>query len=284
MYVPAAWKKDETLADVINQMAKNNIRFVRYSYRKKGGLFDQNPLRKGRGQVPRKKWLDVENYGGYQNSSISYFLLAKFTEKKKSIVSLVPVELRFASGIKTIEDKERVCAKYAEEKHLAFEKVLLGGRIIKINTLFEIDGFRANLSCKTSDSIELKKGMPLILPPDFEQYVKKIASYCEKCPDPENPPDITKYDKITAEQNIELYDILLEKLTGTSYKVLMSNSAEILRKNRDTFVGLTVEEQTLALKQIVGLFGCNVSLSDLSAVKGPRFRGAYKAIGFSYHN
>lgn len=268
----AAWRKDETLADVKNQMAKNNIRFVRYSYCKKGGLFDQNPLRKGRGQVPRKKGLDVENYGGYQNSSISYFLLAKFTEKKKSVVSLVPVELRFASGIKTIEDKERFCKEYAEKKKIAFEKVLLGGRIIKVNTLFEIDGFRANLSCKTNDSIELKKGMPLILPPDFEQYVKKIASYCEKRAEAAKikakTPDITKYDKITAEQNIELYDILLEKLTVTAYKVLMSNSAEVLRKNRDTFVGLSVEEQTVVLKQIVGLFGCNTMTSDLEPIGG----------------
>ena len=268
----AAWRKGETLADVKNQMAKNNIRFVRYSYCKKGGLFDQNPLRKGRGQVPRKKGLDVENYGGYQNSSISYFLLAKFTEKKKSVVSLVPVELRFASGIKTIEDKERFCKEYAEKKQIAFEKVLLGGRIIKVNTLFEIDGFRANLSGRTGNYITLKKGMPLVLPQDFEQYVKKIASYCEKRAEAvkikAKVPDITKYDKITAEQNIELYDILLEKLTGTAYKVLMSNSAGILRKNRDTFVGLSVEEQTVALKQIVGLFGCNVALFDLTAIKG----------------
>lgn len=276
----AAWKKDETLADVINQMSKNNIRFVRYSYRKKGGLFDQNPLRKGRGQVPRKKGLDVENYGGYQNSSISYFLLAKFTEKKKSVVSLVPVELRFASGIKTIEDKERVCAKYAEEKRFAFEKVLLGGRIIKVNTLFEIGGFRANLSCKTSDSIELKNSMPLILPQNFEQYVKKIASYCEKRAEAvkikAKVPDITTYDKITAEQNIELYDILLEKLTGTAYKVLMSNSAEILRTNRETFVGLPVEKQTVVLKQIVGLFGCNTMTSDLELIGGKPKSGKIK--------
>lgn len=268
----AAWRKDETLADVKNQMAKNNIRFVRYSYCQKGGLFDQKPLRKGHGQVPRKKGLDVKSYGGYQKATISYFLLAKFTEKKKSVVSLVPVELRFASGIKTIEDKERFCKEYAEKKKIAFEKVLLGGRIIKVNTLFEIDGFRANLSGRTGNYITMKKGMPLILPPDFEQYVKKIASYCEKRAEAvkikAKVPNITKYDKITVEQNIELYDILLEKLTGTAYKVLMSNSAEIVRKNRDTFVGLSVEEQTVALKQIVGLFGCNVSLFDLTAIKG----------------
>ena len=114
--------------------------------------------------------------------------------------------------------------------------------------------------------------MPLVLPPDFEQYVKKIASYCEKRAEAAKikakAPDITKYDKITAEQNIELYDILLEKLTVTAYKVLMSNSAEVLRKNRDIFVGLSVEEQTVALKQIVGLFGCNVALFDLTAIKG----------------
>lgn len=286
-----AWKNGESIEAVKRQLSKNNIRFVRYSYCQKGSLFDQNPLRKGHGQVPRKKNLDIENYGGYQKSTVTYYLLAKFREKKNSSVSLVPVELRFASGIKTFEDKERICAKYAEDnsngkKTLQFEKLLLGGRIIKVNTLFEIDGFRANLSGKTGDSVTLKKGMPLILPLESENYVKKLASYSKKCSEAKKIkaeiPRITKYDKITSEENVELYNLLLDKFSQTAYKVRMPQPLKIMRENKDYFADLPVETQAAALMNIVGLFGCNVALTDLTLINGSSKTGRVQiAMSFS---
>lgn len=274
-----AWKKDETLNNVKTQMAKNNIRFVRYSFCQKGGLFDQEPLRKGHGQIPRKKGLDINKYGAYQKSTITYYLLVKYKKGKKHIVSLIPVELRFAVNIKTLDDKIRYCADYVEQNlKSVLESVLLGGRKIKINTLFEIDGFRANLSCRTNNNIWFKGGMPLILPQKYENYVKIISSYYSKyneaCKLKANTPFITEYDKITSEENIDLFNILLEKLANTKYRILMPTPLEIIKNNKEYFCGLSVEQQTIALYHIIELFGCTTSSGkDLTLINGSKSSG-----------
>lgn len=277
-----AWKKDETLAVVKNQMSKNNIRFVRYSYCQKGGLFDQNPLRKGHGQVPRKKGLDFENYGGYQKSTITYYLLAKYKKGKNKIVSLIPVDLRFAVNIRTFEDKVRFCSDYVErELKAVLETVLLGGRKIKINALFEIDGFRAHLSGRTGSSVVFKCGMQLIVPREDENYIKKLSSYFAKYQEAvkfkNNPPKITKYDKITAEQNSALYDLLTDKLKTTAYGLFMGTVLEHLEKNREYFCGLDTEIQSVVLYHIVELFGCSTSTGkDLSLINESNQSGIIK--------
>ena len=274
-----AWKKDETLAAVKNQMLKNNIRFVRYSYCQKGELFKQELLRKGHGQVPRKKGLEIEKYGGYQKSAITYFLLAKYKKGKKQIISLIPVDLRFAVNIKNLDDKIRFCSDYVEQNFKAnLETVLLGGRKIKINTLFEIDGFRANLSCRTNNNIWFKGGMQLVLPQEFELYAKKLYSYSVKFSDAvkfkSDIPQITKYDKITPEQNVALYDLLYEKLADTKYGILMPTPIETLKNNREFFINLPVEKQAIALLRMIELFGCsNSSGTDLTLINGAKSTG-----------
>ncbi len=274
-----AWKKDETIATVKKQMSKNNIRFVRYSHCQKGELFKQELLRKGHGQVPRKKGLDVEKYGGYQKSAITYFLLAKYKKGKKQIISLIPVDLRFAVNVKTFDDKVKFCSDYVEQNFNAnLETVLLGGRKIKINTLFEIDGFRANLSCRTNNNIWFKGGMQLVLSREFELYAKKLSSYSVKFSDAvkfkSDIPQITKYDKITPEQNIALYDFLYEKLAVTKYGILMPTPLETLKNNREVFINLPVEKQAIALLHVIELFGCsNSSGTDLTLINGAKSTG-----------
>lgn len=135
--------------------------------------------------------------------------MAKYKKGKKHTISLVPVDLRFAVNIKTLDDKVRFCSDYVEQNFNAnLETVLLGGRKIKINTLFEIDGFRANLSCRTNNNIWFKGGMQLVMPREFELYAKKLSSYSVKFSDAvkfkSDIPQITKYDKITQEQNVAL--------------------------------------------------------------------------------
>lgn len=51
-----AWKAGDkgTIKTVRNVMNKNNILVTRRSYEEKGGLFDQQIMKKGKGQVPVK--------------------------------------------------------------------------------------------------------------------------------------------------------------------------------------------------------------------------------------
>ena len=53
-------------------MNKNNIRYARYAFEKKGGLFKVTILKKGNGQASIKKndkRNSIEKYGGYNQVS-----------------------------------------------------------------------------------------------------------------------------------------------------------------------------------------------------------------------
>ena len=52
-----AWKagNNGTIVTVKNVMKKNNILVTRRTYEVKGGLFKQQPIKKGKGQLPLKE-------------------------------------------------------------------------------------------------------------------------------------------------------------------------------------------------------------------------------------
>ena len=83
------WDPETSFDIVRHMMSKNSIRYVRYTYKRKGGLFNQMPERKKSGLVPRKKGLDTKKYGGYNNTTASFFTLVML----KGDIVFVPIEL-----------------------------------------------------------------------------------------------------------------------------------------------------------------------------------------------
>lgn len=66
------------------------------NYIRLGGLYDQNLMRKGKGQIPQKedsKKSDISKYGGYNRASSVYFCLVESDDKngKKRTLETIPV-------------------------------------------------------------------------------------------------------------------------------------------------------------------------------------------------
>ena len=83
---------------------KNNIHYTRYAFERRGGLFKQNPRKKGSGLVPRKVGLDTEKYGGYNKTTGSYYVLVRYVlagKKPQADVMFVPITLLADSQIKS---------------------------------------------------------------------------------------------------------------------------------------------------------------------------------------
>ena len=59
------WDGMPMLEKVEDTARKNTAHFVKYAAFKTGGLFDQNPVKKGTGLIPLKAGLPTEKYGGY---------------------------------------------------------------------------------------------------------------------------------------------------------------------------------------------------------------------------
>ena len=275
-----AWDPAVSFKTVRDMMAKNSIRYVRYTYKRKGGLFNQMPERKKEGLVPRKDGLDTEKYGGYNNTTVSSFAVIQC---KKDII-IIPVELmcyaKFFSDNafmkKYAYDKLKFILPDKKYKEITKDDIQLpmikyadfsSNRTVelKINSIVEVNGYPISLCSKDSRGKYIIVASPVSLVVDrvTEKYIKKILGYLEKYPNSK----VTSYQGITKEQNLDIYDLIFHKCSNPPFNTWdkFADMASVLQNRRDVFCGLSVEEQIKALKEIVSILKsgrsvfCNLS-------------------------
>ncbi len=267
--IKGAWDKTASMATVKKYMAKNNILYTRYSYKQKGGLFDRQIVKKGSGQVPIKagsKFDDTEKYGRYNKPTSCQFCLVEFTDSKKGnkVRAILPVDLY---KIKTFEQNPE---EYISEAYsLNGVKVIIP--CIKYNSCVEVNGFRMHLSKKSNGGTTLgyKPAVQLILGADKEAYVKSIAKYLAEKSDRK----VSEFDRLTAEENIELYDCIADKLQNSIFKNNFDAVRKCIIEGRDTFVKLPVELQCRVLSEIIKILHANVMSGDLTPIGGAKSSG-----------
>ncbi len=273
-----AWDPDTYFNVVEKMMAKNSIRYVRYTYKRNGGFFNQLPERRKEGLVPRKKGLDPAKYGGYNNTMATHFAIVKCA--RESVV-VIPVEALYRE--KFASDLE-FARKYAANQlsEILLEEITdtmvsfpLGKRVIKINTMLEIDGFRCNIVQKSNKgrTLVIASANSLITDANVYNYIKKITGYVEKSEKGKRFM-VNNRIGITNEKNIALYDVLCQKLVSTPFDVMFLKIGQKVINGREKFLNKTVTEQTLTLFNIVHLLktgrstGCNLKSIEESGQAG----------------
>lgn len=275
------WEGENALKNVKKVVQnKNAIHCTRYAFCRKGGFFDQNPKLASNSLAPLKKNLPTEKYGGYQKSTATYFLLVKYTIGKKNEFMLMPVELHIANKL---DNNPELTEEYAintissiKNKNVSAVSFPLGFRKIKLNTVFEFDNtYRAYLTGKKSGAkqIILSTFTPLNVGYKWEKYIKHIERLVEKKASNPNMVYSEVYDKVDIDKNIELYDILTEKLATKPYCKQPANQIKTLENGREIFANLDIFEQSKCLLQILTLFS-RINGSDLSTIKGVSKAGA----------
>ena len=268
--------EDGTIAAVRRWMKKNNILFTRYAYKQQGGLFDQQILKKGKGQVPIKSdgspIGNIDKYGGYNNATVSYFMYVQAEEKGKPVYLFVPVLLYRAEQLKTDEDRRVYCLEewQREGKKYTRPEILL--KEIKYNAMLELNGFRMHISSRSNSYIYMKNAMELCLSDEQAGLIKRIGKFLEKQKN-EKDAVITDWDKINKEQTLLLYDAFVAKLTVGIYKEKMGKQAKMLQECRGHFLNISVELQCKVLMEILHLFQCNVVLTNLTEIQGKKKTG-----------
>ena len=257
----AIWRGEADIAKVKKVCEKNAVHLTRYAFCRSGGLFDQQPLKKSPSLAARKKELPPEKYGGFDNVTVSFFVLAKFTQGKKTDAMFVPVELQHSARFLAdqsfaVEYLRHQISEIKKGKQITDVSLLLNGRSIKINTMLLMDGLRMTISGKSNGGayIALSSATPLVLSPSDEEYVKHLESFRQK--KRTNPGILldTDHDHITASRNVLLYDYLTEKLAKKPFVSFRSNPSDYLISGRDRFLTLSQLEQITLLLNLVALF------------------------------
>lgn len=270
-----AWIAGEsgTIGRVRRTMEKNNILVTRRSYEATGGLFDQQLMKKGKGQVPIKgndeRLQDIQKYGGYNKESGAYFILVESEGKKgKKIRTIEYVPIRLKSKV---EQNEKEMYDYLKEQRgLKNPRVLLNK--IKTDTLFQVDGFRMWISGRTENQLIFKGANQLLLPSKEVETLKKVLKFVAR--QKENKElKIFASDKIEKEMLIGLYDTFLSKLQKTVYGRRLGKQEKTLSDKRDIFKNLNMEEQCIVLSEILHMFQCQSGSSNLKLIGGPEKAG-----------
>lgn len=271
-----AWKSGEkgTIGTVKDVMRKNNILFTRYAYEQKGSLFKQTINKKGNPDLfPIKSSIkplqDTKKYGGYNSINTAYFILVEHTRKDIRVKSIeyIPIYL-----VNRINQCNETLIEYCIKDLNLIDPIILLSKI-KIDTLFNIDGFFMHLSGRTGSQLIFKGANQLCINYKEELYIKKILKVNGKLKDLKGKYLITSHDGISKYENIQIYDLLLNKLKNTIYNKRLSAQVNTFEQGRNRFLDLCEEEQCILLGEFLNLFKCNSVTSNLSLIGGGKESG-----------
>ncbi len=259
---------DGTIVTVRKFMRKNNILVTRRAYEVTGGLFDQQPMKKGKGQVPVKgndeRLQNIEKYGGYNKEAGAYFTLVESEDKKgKKIRSIEYVPVRMKKQVE--QSKEALEAYLVQQRGLKNPIVLLNK--IRIDTLFNVDGFHMWLSARAGKQLIFKGANQLVLSDTDEATLKKVIKFINRRKENKNV-EIYSSDGLTSEMLREVYDTFLGKIRNTIYGIRLKAQEKTLSSGIEAFEKLRIEDQCLVIYEILHLFQCQRILADLKLIGG----------------
>lgn len=256
---------------VVKIARKNTAHLTKYAFVRKGGFFDQKPVSAAKGLTPLKKGRPTEIYGGYQKSTASFFVLVKYKIAKKQDIMVMPVELLY--GNQFVQD-ECFAFEYAKRtiaditgKPVESVEFLLNKRLIKVNTVLSLNGFRVCISGKANGGrvIGTSSLSPFKTSPENEIYIKRLESFDKRRQKNSSIVFDEQHDGISAEKNLSLYDCYIDKWQNSPFQYRPSNPLEKLKKYRENFAALSPQQQVSVLLSIQGLFGRAIQ-ADLSLI------------------
>lgn len=110
---------------------------------------------------------------------------------------------------------------------------------------------------------------PLILPRDYESYVKRLESLDEKMKKNRNLVIDETYDKVTAEQNANLYKVLDSVCSSPRFAAMPASQSKVISKGLAQFEKLEIKAQIQVLLSLVQLLKTNrAGGCDLTGIGG----------------
>jgi CRISPR-associated endonuclease Csn1 len=167
---PGAWDTAESIKTVKKYMTKNNVLVTRMPHEAKGALYDLQVMSAGKGQLPKKKGMTIERYGGYNKLTGAYFCVVEHTEKKKRVRTIEPVFL----CQKALYERKPI--EYCETTLGLKEPIIIAPKV-RIDSMLELNGSRLLITSRSGSKIISKavvKGKCEILSFDSCIWLSKV--------------------------------------------------------------------------------------------------------------
>ena len=268
-----------SIVTVKKVMGRNTPLMTKMNFEAHGGIANQTlysaSKAKNIGYLPLKTSdshiKDVTKYGGMTNISTAYYFLVehKVKDKKVRTIEMVPIYLK-----NYIEESDEHLIEYCiNTLKLVNPDIRL--KKIKMQSLIDYNGFKLNITGRTGTQLRVKNAMPLCINQKWITYIKKLNNYMEKGLE---EGDITE---LTKENNIELYDILLDKHINGIYRKKPNALSGKMTVWREKFVNGRLEEEVEALVELLKISQCDNLSMD---AKKLGFKSSYMLISKDISN
>ena len=251
-----------TITTIRKTLAKNTPLLTRRSFEAHGGIANE-PLYGAQKASPdnyiplkstEERMLDVKKYGGFTNVYGAYFFLVEYTEKGKRVRSLEQVPIYMKDKV---EQDEKNLMKYCTDV-LKLQDPSIRMVKIKMQSLIKKDGFFVYMTGRTGDRIVLRNAVSLCLKEKWVKYIKEVEKY-------------DKFERvseqITKEENMNLYEQLLEKHVEGIYAKRPNPIGAKLQEKKEKFEALAIAQQCKVLNEILKVSAIGGSGADLSLIK-----------------
>lgn len=271
-----AWIAGESgsIKMVKKMMSRNNIFYTYQSHRQKGGFFDQQIMKKGKGQYPLKTSIpalaQIDRYGAYNKVTRSHFALIEHIKGKKRKKTILPVPLTIQSDTTDYESK---IINFAVQEGYSEPALLV--KEIKYGSILEIDGVRYRLMGVTGKNIKCAHHYQPIFDDSITKQIKDLLrahNYVQNTTI--NISTIKEFDK---NNMISIFDMLINKLKSPPYCHFspLNNIGRELEEKKETFSSNEISEQYKIILEILRLLQVKGQVVNLSAMyeKGATQKG-----------
>lgn len=269
-----AWQKDmDTSLKIVKAILEKQTPLVTYmNYTVKGKIADQTlysaeeagesnlqdaylPLK-----TSDERMANVTKYGGLTNLSGAYFFLVEHKKKGKMIRTLESLPAHMMSKVQNDTELLNYCKG---KLHLIESNIRISK--IKIYSKLRVNGFDVYLSGRSNNRLTVINAEQLKLNVKQIHYLKKVFKVLdEKWESEQIERDAKRISKkenhnhevgITAEKNLEIYDLLTEKHIHGIYMYRPNPVGEKIRAGREKFLQLPLDKQIFVLREIFKLSG-----------------------------
>ncbi len=293
------WNKDRDLTRVKAQCEQNNCIVSVMPYVNSNGKFYNDTVYKSKKKDPNtsasfalkgegKLLSDIEKYGGYNSLSGAYFMVVESEGKNgkiKKTIETVPIIIEYK--YRNDPDKQEKIIKYLEEQNnIKITKVIMS--VLKYKSTLNIGGGLYTLTGKTNNSLMISNQIQWHINNKNTAYVKTLEKYLSMSDSTKEKlakaddyivvspgiKDKTQEVRITRQENIELYDLVIRQLKKKIYNISsIKGVLNTLENSRRKFNLLNLDEQVKQLNNIIRYLGGSYSV-DLILLGGVGRAGA----------
>ncbi|MCH5344270.1 MAG: type II CRISPR RNA-guided endonuclease Cas9 [Acetatifactor sp.] len=260
-WTASAREEQGTIAIVKKVMADHSPLVTRSCVEEHGGItrkatiWNAKTAGEGNGYIPVKmndpRVQDVTKYGGLTAVAVSGYTLVEYSVNGKKVRSLEALPVYLGRSEDLTEERmkeyfEQILS--AENKGKKIEELRICKKMIPRKSLIKYNGMYYYLGGKTNKQIELANAVQLCMGIEHTNYMKKVEKAVAS--DYYDEKDAQKHLILTKEQNVNVYDQLVGKMTNATYANIVGAVKECVLQGKEKFIELSVKEQCYVLYQL----------------------------------